>query len=49
MDMQSDLARSAVQGKHVIAATDNHYIHLSQLQLVIDSIKDVIERSRQLW
>ena len=47
MDMQSDLARSAIQGKHVIAATGDHYIHLSQPQLVVDSIRGVIERSYQ--
>jgi len=45
MDMQSNLARRAVQGKHVIGATNDHYIHLSQSQLVVDSIKDVIKRS----
>ncbi len=45
MEMQSDIARRALHGKHVIAATDNHYIHLSQPQLVVESIRDVIERS----
>lgn len=48
MDMQSDLARRALRGKHVISATDDHYIQLSQPQLIVDSIRDVIERSRQL-
>ncbi len=48
MDMQSDLAHRAARGKHVISATDDHYIQLSQPQLIVDSIRDVIERSRQL-
>jgi pimeloyl-ACP methyl ester carboxylesterase len=48
MDMQSDLARRALRGKHVISATDDHYIQLSEPQLIVDSIRDVIERSRQL-
>lgn len=48
MDMQSDLAYRAARGKHVISATDDHYIQLSQPQLIVDSIRDVIERSRQL-
>lgn len=46
MDMQSDLARRALRGKHVVSAMDDHYVHLSQPQLVVDSIRDVIERSR---
>lgn len=45
MDLQSDLARRAVQGTHLIAATDNHYVHLAQPRIVIDSIRDVIRRS----
>ncbi|MDH3747570.1 MAG: alpha/beta hydrolase [Gammaproteobacteria bacterium] len=44
MDMQSELAGRAAQGRHVIAATEDHYIHLSQPQLVVESIRDVIER-----
>lgn len=44
MDMQSELAGRATQGRHVIAATDDHYIHLRQPQLVVESIRDVIER-----
>lgn len=44
MDMQSELARTAVHGRHVIAATDDHYIQLSEPQLVVESIRDVIER-----
>ena len=39
-----ELARRTVQGKHVIAATDDHYIHLSRPQLVVDSFKDVMAR-----
>lgn len=45
MDMQADLARRAPHGKHVISATGDHYVHLNQPQLVVDSIRDVIERS----
>ncbi len=44
MDMQSELAGRAEQGRHVIAATEDHYIHLSQPQLVVKSIRDVMER-----
>ena len=47
MDMQSDLARRASQGIHVISATDDHYIQLSQPQLIIDAIRDVVERSHR--
>ncbi|MCP4300841.1 MAG: hypothetical protein GY783_09670 [Gammaproteobacteria bacterium] len=44
MDMQAELAGRAARGKHVIAATEDHYIHLSQPQLVVETIKNVIER-----
>jgi pimeloyl-ACP methyl ester carboxylesterase len=45
MDMQSDLAHRAAKGRHLIAATDDHFIQLSQPQLVVDAIRDVIARS----
>lgn len=45
MDMQSDLARRALHGKHVISATEDHYIQLSQPELVVESIRELIERS----
>ena len=44
MDLQAELARRAPNAKHVIAATEDHYIHLSQPQLVVETIKDVIDR-----
>lgn len=46
MEMQSDLARRSARGKHIISATDEHYIQLSDPQLIVDSIRDVIESSR---
>lgn len=46
MEMQSDLARRSARGKHIISATDEHYIQLSEPQLVVDLIRDLIERSR---
>lgn len=45
LELQSDLANRTLQGKHVIAATDDHYIQLSQPQLIVDSIRDLVERS----
>lgn len=44
MDMQAELADRVTRGKHVVAATEDHYIHLSQPQLVVDTIKDVIDQ-----
>lgn len=44
MDMQAELADRATRGKHVVAATEDHYVHLSQPQLVVDTIKDVIDQ-----
>ncbi len=43
MEMQSDLANRSANGRHVIATTDDHYVHLSQPQLVVESIRAVIE------
>lgn len=47
MDMQTDLARRSANGKHVIAATDKHHVHLSQPQLIVDSIRDLVYRSNK--
>ncbi len=46
MDMQAELARRSTRGRHVIAATDDHYVHLREPQLVVDSIRSVIEQLR---
>lgn len=45
MGLQLDLVRRAPLGKHVIAATEDHYVHLSQPQLVVDAIRNMIETS----
>lgn len=48
MDMQSELAGRAPQGTHVISAAKDHYVHLTQPQLVIDTIRQITERSRRI-
>ncbi len=47
MAMQADLVRRAVDGQHVIATTNRHHVHLSQPQLVIDTIKYLVDRNNE--
>ncbi len=44
LDMQAELARRSTRGRHIIAATNDHYVHLSEPQIVVDSIRFVIDQ-----
>lgn len=44
--LQSELARRARQGRHVIADTDDHYVHLRQPGVVIDAIRHLVHTAR---
>ena len=43
---QADLARRSQNGKQIIAEESGHYIHLEQPDLVIDSIRQVVDAAR---
>jgi len=45
-ELQADLARLSRQGKLVLAAHSGHNIHLEDPQLVISSIREVVNQSR---
>jgi pimeloyl-ACP methyl ester carboxylesterase len=45
MELQSELARRNSRGRHVISATKDHYIQLSQPDLIVDSIRDLVNLS----
>ena len=47
MDMQSDLVSQAINGHHLIAETQDHYVHLHQPELVVDSIRELVGQSRR--
>jgi pimeloyl-ACP methyl ester carboxylesterase len=45
-DAQDALARSATQGKVVVAEKSGHFIQTDQPQLVVDTVRDVVNRAR---
>ncbi len=46
MTLQEDLARRSSRGKHVFAEKSGHLIHRDQPELVIDSVRQVVEATR---
>jgi pimeloyl-ACP methyl ester carboxylesterase len=46
LEMQEALARLSSRSKHVIAEKSGHYIQRDQPQLVIDSVRQVVEATR---
>lgn len=46
MEMQLDLVARTPQSKHVIASTDDHYVHIREPGLVIDAVRGIVEQYR---
>ncbi|HEU5239957.1 MAG TPA: alpha/beta fold hydrolase, partial [Pyrinomonadaceae bacterium] len=46
LEMQDALARLSSRSKHIIAEKSGHYIQSDQPQLVIDSVRQVVEATR---
>lgn len=46
MEMQVELAALAPRSTHVIAATDDHYVHVREPDVVIDAVQKVVEEHR---
>lgn len=47
MEMQLELAALTRHSKHVIAATDDHYVHIREPETVIDAVRGVVEQYRR--
>lgn len=47
MEMQLELAARTRHSKHVIAATDDHYVHIREPETVISAVRDVVEQYRR--
>ena len=46
-ELQKDLAAKSTKGKQVIAEESDHMVTLNQPQIIIDSIKEMVESSRK--
>lgn len=46
MALQLELASLSRQSRHVIAATDDHYVHVREPELVIDAVRSIVEQHR---
>jgi pimeloyl-ACP methyl ester carboxylesterase len=46
MEMQLDLAALTSQSRHLIASTDDHYVHVREPELVIDAVRGVVDQYR---
>jgi pimeloyl-ACP methyl ester carboxylesterase len=46
-ELQKDLATKSTQGKQVIAEESDHMVTLNQPQIIIDSIKEMVDSSRK--
>jgi pimeloyl-ACP methyl ester carboxylesterase len=46
MEMQLELATRTRHSKHVIAATDDHYVHIREPETVIHAVREVVEQYR---
>ena len=44
--MQDELTAQSARGKRIIAEKSGHYIHIDQPELVIDSIREVVDMAR---
>lgn len=47
MEMQLELATRSRHSRHVIAGTDDHYVHIREPQTVIDAVRSVVEQHRE--
>lgn len=47
MELQQELARLTRRSQHVIAATEDHHIHIAEPQTVIDAVRGVVEQHRR--
>lgn len=47
MEMQRELAAGTRHSTHVIAATEDHYVHIREPQTVINAVRGVVERYRE--
>jgi len=47
-ELQKDLVTKSTQGKQVIAEESDHMVTLNQPQIVVDSIKEINESSRNI-
>lgn len=46
MDLQRELATRSSQSRHVIAATEHHYVQVHEPHTVIDAVRDVVDQHR---
>ena len=44
---RADLVRLSSSGRQVIAEHSSHHIHIDEPNLVVDAIRDVVERARK--
>ena len=47
MEMQQELAARIPGSRHVIAATDDHYIHIREPGTVVEAVQGIVERHRR--
>jgi pimeloyl-ACP methyl ester carboxylesterase len=47
MEMQLELAARTRRSRHVIAATDDHYVHIREPETVINAVRGVVEKYRR--
>ena len=48
-DADRRLANGSSNGRHIISPHSGHWVHLDEPQLVVDAIRDVIERYREAY
>ncbi len=48
-DWQRDLAQLSLLGRHLVASTSGHWIHLDHPELVTRAIREVVAAARSLW
>jgi pimeloyl-ACP methyl ester carboxylesterase len=46
MALQLELVSLSRQSRHVIAGTDDHYVHVREPELVIDAVRSIVEQHR---
>lgn len=46
MEMQMDLAARMPRSRHLIAGTDDHYVHIREPHIVIDAIQGIVRQYR---
>jgi pimeloyl-ACP methyl ester carboxylesterase len=45
--LQAELAALSTRGKRVIAEESGHYVQVSQPEVVVDAIREVVEAARR--